>query len=101
MLQKFRERARLNDVTLSPCFDLTLDQLLEKLNGKVTLRHAANLGEEIVREDGDIGLLETCGRKNVHNLVRNYCLGNDLPNREVQFLVRLSLAGNIFGEHSA
>src|SRR5208282_4891481 len=57
LLQELGERARLDDVAPRPSSNLARQQLLQKLDGEVPLRHAADLGEEFVGKDRDVRLL--------------------------------------------
>jgi hypothetical protein len=69
--------------------DLALQQLLQQLDGEVALRHAAHLGQELVGEDRDVGLLEAGGGEDVDDLVGHHRLGDDLADGVVQLFVGL------------
>jgi hypothetical protein len=99
LVEQVGEGARLDDIPLRPRLDFTLEQLLQHLDGKVSLRHPLHFGKELVGKNGNVGSLETSGGENVHDLVGHHSLGNDLPDRVVEFLVGLALARRAFGQH--
>jgi hypothetical protein len=65
------------------------------------LRHAEDVGQEFVREDRDVWLLEAGRRKDVHHLIGNDRPGDDLADGEVQRVVGLAIARRALREHRA
>ncbi len=58
-----RRTSGLGDVLAPPCGQFALEQLLQELHSEVALWHAVHLGQELVGEDRDIGLLESAAAK--------------------------------------
>jgi len=69
LLQELGEGARLNHIPPRPHPDLAFEQLLEQLDGEVPLWHPANLGEELIGQDRDVGPLQASGGEDVDDLV--------------------------------
>ena len=93
------ERARLDDVPAQTRPDLPRKKLAQQLHGEVALRHPAHLGEKFVRKDGDVRFFQPRGCEDVHDLARDHRLRYDLPDGEVQLLVRLPLPRGALGEN--
>jgi len=70
LLQQVRERACLDDVPARTRLDLARWQLPQELHREVPLGHPADLGEELVREDRDVGPLQPCRGEDIDHLVR-------------------------------
>jgi hypothetical protein len=66
--------------------DLASSSLRSSLDGQVPVRHPAHLGQELVGQDRDVGLLQAGGREDVDHLVRGHRLRHDLPDGVVQVL---------------
>jgi hypothetical protein len=60
-----------------------------------------HFGQEFIREDRDVWLLELGGREYVYDFVRDDCLGDDLQDRMIQLFVRLAFAGQSFAKNCA
>lgn len=75
------------------------EQLLEELNGQVLLRHALHLGQELVRENRDVGLLEPGGREDVHDAFGGDRAGDDLAHGVIEVLFGPRVAWRTLGEH--
>ena len=56
------------------------------------MRHALDLGEELLGEDGDVGLVEAGRLEDVDDALGCDGAGDDLTHRVVQLLVALDLA---------
>ena len=87
-----REGSGLNNVLAAPVPQLALQQLLKQLDSEVALRHAADLGQELVREDRDVRPLEARGGENVQHLIRHDGL------RDIQISVRIYYLGFTAGK---
>lgn len=99
--EQLGEGAGLDDVAFPALLDFAFEQLLQQLDGEVALRHVAHFGQEFVREDRDVRLLEAGRGEDVHHLVGDDRPRDDLADGEVQLLVRLGLPGRGFREHRA
>jgi hypothetical protein len=64
------KRLRLDEELPGTEFDFTTQKFAEELHREVFLWHPAHFGEELLREDRDVGLLESGGGKDVDDLVR-------------------------------
>jgi hypothetical protein len=96
LLQQLRERARLHHVLPTAHLDLALQELPQELHGQVLLRHAPDLGQELIGEDGDVRLLQACGGEEVDDTFRRDSLRDDLPDGVVQLLLWPFLHGRPF-----
>ncbi len=72
LLQHFRERTGLHDVSSAPALDFALEQLLEQLDREVPARHPADLLKKLVGQDGDVRLRQAGRGEDVQHLVRGY-----------------------------
>ena len=86
VVEHLLEGAGLHDVAAGARLDLPLEQLGEQLHGQVLLRHLPDFGEEVVREDRDVRLLEAGGGEDVDDLVGRHGAGDDLADREIEVL---------------
>src|SRR5439155_26995321 len=99
--QELRERPGLDNILFRAGFDFTRKQFPEELNGQVSLRKTADLGQELIREDRDVGFLETCGGKDVYYLPRNDSFRDDLTDCVIEFFIGLPLSRPAFRKDGA
>ena len=81
------ENAPLHDVALRPHLDLVVQQLSQQLDGEVPLRQLAHLGEELVREQRDVGLLQAGRRKDVDHLSGGDRSRDDLADHVIEIFL--------------
>src|SRR5690606_11506027 len=62
-------------------------------------RHATYFGQELVREDRDVGLLQARRGEDVHDPFRRDGPRDDLPDRVIEFFLGPGLAGSTLGQH--
>ena len=96
MLQQLGEGARLHQVLPPADGELAVEQLLQELDREVALRHAVHLGQELVRQDRDVRLLEAGGGEDVDHALRRDGTRDDLAHGVVQLLVRPRFGGRAF-----
>jgi hypothetical protein len=99
LFQHLGERARLHDVLLPAHAELSVQELLQELDGEVLLRHAAHFGEELVGEDRDVGLLEPSCGEDVDDALRSDRAREDLADGVVELLLGPRIARRALGEH--
>jgi hypothetical protein len=92
LLQKFAERATLDHVLSPAALDLALQELPQQLHGQVLLRHPPHLGQELLGEDRDLGLLQARGREEVHHALGRDGAGDDLADGVVEIFFGSLLA---------
>jgi hypothetical protein len=84
VLEQVGEGASLDEVVLGPRFDLVVEQLAKQFDREVLVLHPAHVGEELIREDGDVRVLQAGGREDADHLIGDDGLRNDLPDRMVE-----------------
>src|SRR4029434_1725546 len=91
---------RLDNVSSAADLDLPLQELFEQLHCQVTVRETLDLGQELVAENRDVGLLEPRGRKDVDDLLaRGNRLRHELPDRLIEILGTLAVADLLEERH--
>ena len=101
MLEHFGEGAGLDEVLAAADGQLAFEEFLQEFYSEVAVRHVADLGQEVVGQDGNVGFVETGGGEYVDDAFGYHGLGDDLANGKVQFLVRKGFGGGFFGERGA
>jgi hypothetical protein len=69
------------------------------LISQVLLRHPPHLGQELLREDRDVGLGEPCRGEDIHDAFGRHGPRDDLPNSVVQFLLGTGVGRRALGEN--
>ena len=82
--------------------DFAVQELAQQLDGEIFLRHPANLGQKVVGQNRNVGLLQTGGGKNVHDFIGCNGTGNNLPDGGINVPRRFILAADfILGDGGA
>ena len=72
--------------------DLVVEEFAQELEGEVLLGQVADLGEEAVGEDGDVGFFQTGGGEDVDDAFGGDGLVDELADGVVEALVALPAA---------
>jgi len=71
--------------------DLPFEQFSQKLDSEVPVRHALHFRKELIREDRNVGLLESGRREDVNNLIRVHRTRDKLADRQIKLFRTLLL----------
>ena len=97
-LQHFRERPGAHDIRAPPLRQFPGQQFAQQLHGEMAPRHPAHLGEKLVRQDRNVGLLQSRRREDIDHPVRRHGARHDPAQGAVQFLFGPLLARRPLGE---
>ena len=89
------EFAVLHHVGGKPGLDLAFEQALQQFDRQVLLGQAAHLGQELVVQQPDVGLVQPDGIKDVDHAAGDHRLADDLPDGQFALLVGAPGCGGV------
>ncbi len=72
---------------------------MQQFHGQITLRHSPHLGQEFIGENGDVRLLQSRRREDVHDALGRHCAGDDLTDGVIKLVVGLALTDRTLGQY--